>query len=74
MFFLGGGGGCCCCWSACGTAKHVAVASHCVKKKTKWRTHNPEGVACPLLLTFEGRGQVVSDMNKKNGYHQFHYM
>ena len=34
MFFWGGGGGgCCCCWSACGTAKHVAVASHCVQKR-----------------------------------------
>ena len=35
MFFFGGGrgGGCCCCWSACGTAKHVAVASHCVQKR-----------------------------------------
>ena len=24
---------CSCCWSACGTAKHVAVASHCVQKR-----------------------------------------
>ena len=69
MFFWGGGRG----------AVVVVVGLPVAQPNMlpKWRTYNQEpikGVACPLLLTFEGRGLVVSDMNKNNGYHQSHHI